>query len=188
MKSSTRTREIGSEMRRLIVATLLTVGLTAITIPANATSAPDCYGGSCEGKDPSTTNCVDDAITIMRYGARDEGGAYGTVELRYSPKCHSNWNRFNTDTGIRALLQIGMKVAVSHAQPWIWRPGTTPRGTANQAFGVIGSSYWTEMITADGTTCTSVDVYTQGTLPSDNKFSPGTDQLKHGPFNAPCVS
>lgn len=175
-------------MRRFIVAALLAIGLVLGATPAIADGTPDCYGSACEGKDPSTTNCIDDAITIMRYGARDEGGAYGTLELRYSAKCHSNWSRFNTDTGIRAFFQIGMKAAVSHAQPWIWQSGTTPRGTANQAFGVIGSSYWTEMITADGTTCTSVDAYTQDPSPSDNKFSPGTGVLKHGPFNAPCVS
>lgn len=175
-------------MRRFFVATLLAIGMVLGATPAIANSTPDCYGSTCEGKDPSTTNCVDDAITIMRHGARNEGGAYGTLELRYSIKCHANWGRFNTDTGIRAVFQIGMKVAVSHAQPWIWRPGTTPRGTANHAFGAIGSSYWTEMITADGVACTSVDAYTQDPSPADNKFSGGTGVLKHGPFNAPCVS
>lgn len=165
-----------------IVATLMMlIGSTAVS----AASKPSCYGSSCEGKNPSDTNCTQDAVTIMRYGTRNVGGTYGDIELRYSKKCHSNWNRFNTEAGVRALLQAQMGTAVSHAQPWIWRPGHAPRGTAGKAFGVLGASYWTSMVTADGATCTSVDVITQDPKLTEMSAAPGSNKYN---FNAPCVS
>lgn len=179
-------------MRRLFIAALtFLVGLAIVAIPTNASADEprDCYSWSCTFMDPAETNCVDDAVTIARYGVRNEGGTYGNLDLRYSKKCHSNWVRFSSDSGLRTLFQIGTHMAVSGAQPWIWRsnPGLSPQGLADQAFGTFGSSYWTTMITADGTTCMSVDVITQDPLPGQNEFTPGTGRVKQN-FNGPCVS
>lgn len=178
-------------MRR-IVAIITTSAMSLVIVsPANARANEprDCYSWSCTGLDPSKTNCVEDAVTIMRYGIRNEGGAYGNLDLRYSKRCHSNWARFSSDSGFRALWQLKARVSVTGARPWIWRPvsGLPPQGVVNQAHGIIGSSYWTVMITADGTTCTSVDVLTMDDPPGHNKFSPGTGHVKQN-FNAPCVS
>jgi len=172
-------------MRRVFVAIIATLMMLVGSTAVSAASKPSCYGSSCEGKDPSKTNCTQDATTIMRYGTRNVGGTYGDIELKYSKKCHANWNRFSTEAGVRALLHAQMKTAVSHAQPWIWRPGHSPRGTAGKAFGLIGSSYWTSMVTADGKTCTSVDVITQEKPLTKMSAAPGSTKYN---FNAPCVS
>lgn len=173
-------------MKRIAVAVIATFALLIGLVPAvSAASKPDCYGSSCEGKDPARTNCTQDATTIMRYGTRNVGGTYGDIELRYSRKCHANWNRFSTESGFRALMQAQLKTAVSHAQPWIWRPGHAPRGSAGSAMDLFGASYWTQMVTADGTTCTSVDVIVQEKPLTEMSAAPGS--IKNN-FNAPCVS
>lgn len=177
-------------MALVATLTMLLAGLTGV---ASAGERADCKGSgnaqykSCEGLDPAATNCAKDATTIMRYGVRNEGGTYGDIELRYSKKCHSNWNRFSAETGARSVIQAWMQMGVSHARPWIWRPGTAPRGTANKAYGALGASYWTQMITADGVACASVDVVTQDPPDSKNPYSAGGGSVSQT-FNAPCVS
>ncbi|MBO1756924.1 DUF2690 domain-containing protein [Allobranchiibius sp. CTAmp26] len=151
-------------LTRIGLIGLLSVGLGSSWAAAAAhadTSAPSCYGASCTDKDPSTTNCVDDAVTIYERAAvttGDAGANYGVLEMRYSRNCDSNWVRF-TPWGPRLGVFAGSTVS---GMPWIWRDGTSdwPRGYVNGSSGAgYDQTTWTAMVSAEGRTCMSVDIY-----------------------------
>jgi hypothetical protein len=157
----------------------------AVVPAATASAAPSCYGASCEGQNPAATNCVNDARTILSREAVTSAGNWGNLELRYSPSCHSNWARFTPWHGIRAWLD-GISGGLVAGNPWIWRAGVSNslRGKISSS-GNLGFDYtnWTAMITADGTTCSSVGVYY--TEPSSSGQG---ERRSLGTYNAPCIS
>jgi hypothetical protein len=47
-----------------------------------------------DGEDPNSTTCLKDAVvTVEAQVFRPDGGHFGTLELRYSRKCHAGWGR-----------------------------------------------------------------------------------------------
>jgi uncharacterized protein DUF2690 len=70
-----------------ILASFLTCGLlTAV----QASAAPnDPYSGS----NPYTTGCSADGITIATRPIHSQQAVFGTMEVRYSPTCGTNWVR-----------------------------------------------------------------------------------------------
>jgi hypothetical protein len=178
-------------MKRLFVGLSVAVAfvLTALFVPAVAAAdQPSCYGSSCEGRNPSDTNCVSDAQTLMGRHAKTQltGEDLGLLELRYSPKCHSNWARFTPWHGIRSWISNGSAKAVADGSPWIWRLGVdgSLRGLAGQSSpAALATTGWTEMVTADGTTCSSVEFYE-----TEYSNSGQGERRPLGPYNAPCIS
>lgn len=178
-------RGVRAAVLSLVVALAVALGTITYASAASA-SVASCYGSSCDGLDPAQTNCVDDAQTLMSQDAVTEAGDFGLLELRYSPRCHSNWVRFTPWTGVRAWLGNFAAKALPDGTPWIWR-----LGVADSLRGEIGhSSYlgpvvttWTAMVTADGTTCSSVGVYETETSESGQG-----DRRSLGTYNAPCIS
>lgn len=159
---------------------------SVVVIPAStASAAPACYGSSCEGLDPAATVCANDAYTILSRNAVTPAGNWGNLELRYSPRCYSNWVRFTPWYGIRAFFG-SLAGGIVGGSPWIWRAGVANslRGVINHS-GTFGWGYtnWTAMVTAAGTTCSSVGVYS--TAPSSGG---GGDRSSLGTYNAPCIS
>ncbi|TDW90155.1 uncharacterized protein DUF2690 [Kribbella pratensis] len=72
----------------LIAAVAAVAGISVLnTVPAAA--APCTYAG-CNGLDPETTGCSNDAVTKL-----DLITTYGLylAELRWSPSCHAFWTR-----------------------------------------------------------------------------------------------
>lgn len=71
--------------------TLLATAVTAVTLAAvPAAAAPyDPYTGSS----PATTGCQADAVTIATRPINSQQATYGTMEVRYSPSCGTNWVR-----------------------------------------------------------------------------------------------
>ena len=70
-----------------VSASVVHVGTTAVMTGL----APSCSGDSCSGQDPIATGCADGAYTI---DSHIQGLGGGIVELRYSPKCMTNWARW----------------------------------------------------------------------------------------------
>ncbi|HEU5122296.1 MAG TPA: DUF2690 domain-containing protein [Candidatus Saccharimonadales bacterium] len=168
-----------------VVALLLGIGMIATPTFAGA-AASSCYGSSCEGLNPAETNCTEDAYTILSKRAKTESGDYGHHELRYSPKCHSNWVRFTPWYGAQAWLGNLAASAEVGGSPWIWRKDVSNslRGTIGRSSATgAGITTWTAMVTADGVTCSSVDVY-------ETSFSQygGGDRRSLGVYGAPCIS
>lgn len=170
-----------------IVATLgLLAALTVVpSTAAEASSSPSCYGQTCDGKDPAATNCTEDNHTIYSKEAIVDGVSYGVVELRYSPSCYANWVRFAPWGGLRGLLGTVTGGEVS-GKPWIWRLGVpnSLRGGINESSpaGLSAPTTWTSMVTAEGTTCWSVQIYY---TESSTSGEGGRNVL--GTYDAPCV-
>jgi hypothetical protein len=177
-----------------ILAALVAGLLTSAVAPAQA-DGPSCYGNSCTDLDPAQTNCVDDATTIWSVNATTDGQdpqseGYGVLEMRYSPACHSNWVRFTNWAGLDHTIAMFLSGDQVSGRPWIWRddvPNTPRGGVGSSAPDVFSTemSKWTSMITADGTTCMSVDLYAYGD-PTEMGGGYGEDEL--GNYTAGCIS
>ena len=97
------TRPLSSALRLLLVMMISVLGF-AVLPASTASAASSCYGSSCEGLDPATTNCADDAYTLLIREAVTPAGNWGNLELRYSSSCYSNWVRFTPWYGIQGWI------------------------------------------------------------------------------------
>ncbi len=90
----------------LVPATLLAVlfasymGITTISASTAKPQLPrvTCSGDGCNGLDPIATGCANDAITVKTTGGTTSFRT-GTIELRYSPTCGTNWGRVVSSVG-----------------------------------------------------------------------------------------
>ncbi|WP_329005097.1 YjfA family protein [Kribbella sp. NBC_00709] len=80
-----------SYRRKIISAVIASVAVTAGSILGTApASAAPCTYAACNGLDPETTGCANDAVTKL-----DLLTTYNLylAELRWSPTCHAFWTR-----------------------------------------------------------------------------------------------
>src|SRR5690349_11402154 len=86
----TRTRLIG-------VLGAVALGLSGTVAVGSPALAVSCYGDYCSGKDPESSGCSADGVTVA------SGPLWGTfntyVELRWSPTCKTNWARIPATYG-----------------------------------------------------------------------------------------
>jgi len=120
-----------------LVGTLLFVGsvLTAPTasaastravagaVPAVSACQANPNDANCDGVDPEASGCAADAYTVA-----SATGQAGTVDLRYSPSCKTNWGRLlkpNMNISVFVIRQDGAS-AYSIWYSWptapIWSP------------------------------------------------------------------
>ncbi|WP_329275940.1 DUF2690 domain-containing protein [Streptomyces sp. NBC_00691] len=104
-------------------------GLVLSTTPASA--ATSCYASSCEGLDPSTTVCQNDAKTVATTD-------YPGVELRYSPTCRAAWARYSRGAA------FSMNVTVER-----WN-GSTGTERYRTYYSGNGAGVWTRMVNDAG--------------------------------------
>lgn len=150
-----------------VLTASLALGFLAATTPSAKADQPKatCYGDNCTDLNPADTVCADDAVTLYeREAVTEDSTSWGVIELRYSAQCHSNWVRFTPWGGVKGWISNLAASAEVSGSPWIWRDGVdaAPRGTAGRSspFTLDSSiTAWTAMITADGATCMSVDVW-----------------------------
>jgi hypothetical protein len=76
-------------MRRLVG--ILVTALAGLVLSTNSASAAP-YDPFTD-TNPATTGCSADAITIASRPIRSPQAVYGTMEVRYSPTCGTNWVR-----------------------------------------------------------------------------------------------
>ncbi|MBF9072209.1 DUF2690 domain-containing protein [Streptacidiphilus fuscans] len=83
-------RKIGA-----VGATIAAAAAIAVSVPGQAFAA----NYALDGQDPVSAGCSSDATTIesATVYANDITGAYATVDLRYSVKCHAAWARIRTN-------------------------------------------------------------------------------------------
>jgi hypothetical protein len=95
-------------MKRLLTAILATAGLTlgSFMLPASPALAATCSGNGCNGQDPAATGCASDGYTVASAPVTDPYGRVGTVELRYSPKCGTNWSRVTMSVATENVATI----------------------------------------------------------------------------------
>lgn len=175
-----------------ITDSLLLTGSDDPVVPkcrATSTKSSDpatCYAEGCDGLDPQATTCVQDARILKSWKARVGDHNYGRFEMRYSPKCHSNWVRFIPTQGMTGLLG-NLTGGIVNSSPKIWRDGVggSERGLGGMTDPSMwaDTTTWSQMITADGKTCGSVTL--SGTERSDYG---GGDTYELGTFKSPCIS
>lgn len=75
-----------------------------------------CSGTGCNGKDPATTGCSDSAYTVQSTPIIKNGAQIGTVDMRYSPKCGTNWTRTDSSVGSGNLQASIVRVRDGYQQ------------------------------------------------------------------------
>ncbi len=121
MRLSSRTTRF--PVRRTLAAAAL-LPLAWLTVQAGTASASpaaragaaiaatsSCYANpspsTCDNTDPSNTGCSADAYTAASAAVRyQNGGSVGTIQLRYSPHCGTNWARFIKTTSTAGLATV----------------------------------------------------------------------------------
>lgn len=136
----------------------LAVALATGTTAATLLLAPAAHAANLpyDGKNPNTTGCAADGRTMSSAAIRDSNGrVLGTVELRYSLRCHTAWARITSnlryvpyDSGMATADIIrtsdgktfGCKVPANQAPPNIcYTPMVYGKGVLSYAHGEIDS-------------------------------------------------
>ncbi|GAA0930076.1 DUF2690 domain-containing protein [Virgisporangium aurantiacum] len=125
----------------MLLAVLVAAGLTATAAPAQAAT---CSGPACTYQNPESTGCSADAVTVAHVQLP---AVQQRLELRWSPRCQSNWARMYLDTDPTWLRAI---------QPD--RGDGLPRVT--QLIGRNSTYSWSAMIYSP-TRCVYADVQTR---------------------------
>jgi Protein of unknown function (DUF2690) len=73
----------------------LGIGVAGSVVSATVAHAATCppAGYQCDHQDPAVTHCADDGSFVARAPVVANGVGYGTIELRWSNRCQSNWAR-----------------------------------------------------------------------------------------------
>ncbi|GAA5226976.1 DUF2690 domain-containing protein [Paeniglutamicibacter antarcticus] len=135
-------RRIGA----ILATTLIAVGVTlGASMPAQAN--PIYRGG-----DPLSTGCSNGAYTLTSWGLYNSkyGQYQGSVELRYSPKCGTNWIRVTSNTPGN---QVSGQILTNYGAYGSYRQGS---GATFNNPGTL----WSAMVEAPGNAC----VYVSATI------------------------
>ncbi len=113
-----------------------------------------CSGNNCNGLDPIATGCAGDAITVTTTGGADDaitvtttGGTVsfrtGTIQLRYSPTCGTNWGRVlssvgNTQLTVSIRRDDGRFYFTEGSGTRLWSPMVFARNVKAKACGSAG--------------------------------------------------
>jgi hypothetical protein len=135
-----------------VLAAAPTLMVVAVAGPAGATSPPapaarvTCSGDGCTGQRPELTGCDKDGRTIRTGKVVDASGrAVGTIELRWSPTCGTNWARVSSTVGAAALSATVTRsdskaVASGFKGTQTWSPMVFARANAATATGWINKA------------------------------------------------
>lgn len=127
----------------VLAAVAVLVTASATMLPAqSAQAAVGCYGDYCSGKDPNATGCGADAKTVASTTVdfRTWWGAYvdvGTLEVRWSAKCKTNWARLSMFRGAEEYKGIELRQDSGYSVHY-YSGGKVP--------GTSAGVYWTPMI------------------------------------------
>jgi hypothetical protein len=111
-----------------MLAILVGVGLTAPMATATPALAATCSGYGCDYQDPVATGCSSGAYTVTSAAITYQGVTYGTVELRWSPTCQTNWARttlYAQYVGMEAWANVYRQSPYAQAD-WHCTCSTTP--------------------------------------------------------------
>lgn len=94
-------------MFRPLRVSVVLAGLVAAlaAVPAAQASAQPaapqvtCSGYGCDHQDPAATGCSAGSYTVTSAPITIGSTVYGTVELRWSPTCQTNWSRVTVASG-----------------------------------------------------------------------------------------
>ncbi len=101
-----------------------------------------CSGNGCNGLDPISTGCALDAITVSITGGAVSFRT-GTIQLRYSPTCGTNWGRVfssvgNTQMTVSIRRDDGRFYFTVGSGTRLWSPMVFARNAKAKACGSAG--------------------------------------------------
>ena len=99
-----------------------------------------CSGNGCNGLDPISTGCARDAITVMPSNGGTVSFRTGTIQLRYSPTCGTNWGRVLSGVGTTVLTvnirrNDGLFYYAIKSASRLWSPMVFARNVKAKACG-----------------------------------------------------
>ncbi|MFD2416796.1 DUF2690 domain-containing protein [Amycolatopsis pigmentata] len=98
---------------------------------------PDLKTANCDSQDPVAGGCSADASTVPGF---TRSYSWGTIELRWSPSCQTNWTRFTA--GYSAVWDISVERQQTKTQKHL---------RVNNVVNVAGGGQWyTDMVYAPG--------------------------------------
>ena len=94
-----------------LISTVLLGGSLIAIPPSQAIAAHPCYttpnSGNCDGEDPQTAGCNADAYTVTSADIKTSTNrVVGRVDLRWSPKCKTNWARAVSHVGSTNMFVV----------------------------------------------------------------------------------
>ena len=95
MKSRLATLLLASALAAGLLIPAMSTEALATTHAATAPAAAPCSGFGCDGQDPNADGCANGAQVV--YSAVT---SYGTLQLRWSPTCKTNWGRLITSRNV----------------------------------------------------------------------------------------
>jgi hypothetical protein len=125
----------------IAVAVLLGTVTTVTTLAITPASAATCSGYSCDYQDPAATSCSSGSYTVKSAPVTYGGIQYGTVELRWSPTCQTNWSRLTISAG-------GSNPQHYDRQAWVARQ--SPDAAVGFDWTSDGSPIYSDMLYAPG--------------------------------------
>lgn len=139
-------KRLRARIATAMLGVLLVLGGAAMPVPA-AVAAESCYGDYCSGKDPSRVGvggvpCADRADTVRsaRVNMSDGFGGYyevGTLEVRWSARCQTNWARLSLERDAYGILGINILQDTGYKQY---------KSTRGFDGGTSKGVFWTNMI------------------------------------------
>ena len=101
-----------------------------------------CSGNGCNGLDPAVTGCDLDAYTVSTTGGTVSFRT-GTIQLRYSPTCGTNWGRVfssvgNTQLTVSIRRDDGRFYFTVGSGTRLWSPMVFARNVKAKACGSAG--------------------------------------------------
>jgi hypothetical protein len=153
---------------RFIMALAMAVGFGLIVPAMIATPAyaATCSGYGCDYKDPIATGCNAGSYTVTSASITYQGVNYGTVELRWSPTCQTNWAR--TTVGSSYLGK----------ERWASVYRQTPYATAQWHYTGPGNPIYGNMLYAPGCAEAEGNVWiSSGNIATGWAVQPGCPQF-----------
>ena len=113
-------------------------GVSRISASTAQHLLPTCSDNGCNNLDPISTDCADDAITVSTVSFRT-----GTIQLRYSPTCGTNWGRVLSSVGTTVLTvnirrNDGLFYYAIRSASRLWSPMVFARNAKAKACGSAG--------------------------------------------------
>ena len=134
----------------LLAATLLAAVFAAYTGVSRISASTaqhllphvTCSGNGCNGLDPAVTGCDLDAYTVSTTGGTVSFRT-GTIQLRYSPTCGTNWGRVfssvgNTQLTVSIRRDDGRFYFTVGSGTRLWSPMVFARNVKARACGSAG--------------------------------------------------
>ncbi len=82
------------------------VTVAVMTIALSAGAVLSAVPASASVGDPIQTGCASDAYTVSTQPIKNGGGTVGQVQLRYSPRCGTNWAKTVSNIGTAYVQAI----------------------------------------------------------------------------------